>query len=88
MTHPNTNKPMTVEAAIEALKLMRKDAVLVINGGVVLGIKPLNGKVSEGYFGPVFETNLKGDPAKRYQGVTFTHFTERSDGEVEETHYW
>lgn len=81
-------KPMTVEAALEALKPMRKDALLVINGNVVLGVKPLNGKVAKGYLGPVFETNPKGDPKKRYQGVTFTHLTERSDGQIEETQYW
>ena len=81
-------KPMTVAELITVLQSKRQDAVPVINGTVILGVKELNGKVEQGYFGPIFKENPKGDSSVRYQAITFTHIDERSDGEVAETHYW
>lgn len=79
---------MTVEEAIVLLSKMDRRALLVINGETPVDVKPLNGKIVEGYFGKGLQENPKGDPNVRYQAVTFVHHTEISTGDVILHHHW
>jgi hypothetical protein len=82
-----TGKPISAKDLKEWLANIPDETMLVINGTIPTGFKLLNGKVTDGYFGPVFKENKKGDPTVRFQGFTFTHWIE-SAKEVHETHYW
>lgn len=67
---------------------MRQTAYITINGQIPIGIKPLNGKIQEGYLGPVFRENNKGNSTVRYQALTFIRLTELSNGSIVETEVW
>lgn len=79
---------MTVAECIALLQKLNPRAHVVINGIVPRTIIPLSGKVIEGYLGLGFRENPHGNPDVRYQGVTFTHLTEQSDGAVIATHHF
>lgn len=81
----NNPNGITARQLREWLMTIKDDAYLVINGTVPTGLKVLNGKMVNGYFGPGFKQNPKGDPNVRYQGFTFTHSIELSNNEIVET---
>lgn len=58
------------------------DAVVVVTGDVVNGVKVVNGRIADGHYNPIFNEAAKG----KVKALKFTKRTERSDGSVVNDH--
>ena len=72
---------LTVSNLIEILKKQPRDALVVIENDVVIGVDLQTGKLRDGYYNPEFRENPKG----KIKALRFTKRTELSTGEVVES---
>ena len=82
---------MTVENLIETLKKFDKNAVVFINGLVVSGVEKHTGRYNAvDYDGRDSSGNVRFRKTQngKQTGITFTHYTESSDGDLYPSEHW